>query len=329
MRVFVTGATGFIGSAVIRELIHAGHRPVGLARSRQSADRLQAMGAEPHSGSLEDADSLRSAASATDGVIHLAFMHQLSSVPWAARLQIFLGGMPSGIVGRFLAITAKADRQAIDALGSALQGSGRPLVTTFGTIALASQRASGSIATEDDQPDPESPGAGRALTEHNVSEWSTRGVRGSIVRLAPTVHGDGDRSGFIPNLIKTAQKRQFAGYVGDGSNRWPAVHRDDAARLFRLALESGTSGAVYHGAAEQGVSFREITQAIGQGVGVHSGTIPDELAAKHFGWLGPLVGIDNPVCSQKTREELGWVPEGPELIADLQISYFKDRAWPA
>lgn len=326
MRVFVTGATGFIGSAVIRELIQAGHRPVGLARSQRSADMLRSMGAEAHQGSLADLDNLQSAASLADGVIHLAFMHQLSSVPWDARLQIFFGGTPSRIVKRFLAITAKADRRAINALGSALQGSGRPLVTTFGTIALASGRTSNSVATEDDEPDPHSPGAGRAVTEQTVRNWSTRGVRASMVRLAPTVHGDGDRGGFIPNLIKTARKRHLAAYVGNGSNRWPAVHRDDAARLFRLALENGKPGVAYHGAAEPGVPLREIAQAIGRGVGVHSGTIADEHAAKHFGWLGPLVEIDNPVSSHKTRDELGWVPEGPDLIADLQACYFQDRA---
>lgn len=329
MRVFVTGATGFIGSAVIRELIGAGHCPVGLARSRQSADALRSMGAQAHVGDLDDLNGLRRAAAAADGVIHLAFMHQLSSLPWPARLYIFLGGMPGGIVARFLATTASADRQAINALGCALKGSGRPMVTTFGTMGLAAESMAGAIATEDNVPDPRSPGAGRAVNEHDVVAWSTRGVIASVVRLAPIVHGEGDRGGFIPNLIGTARKRHASGYVGEGNNRWPAVHRADAARLFRLALESGTPGAVYHGAAEHGIRFREIAQAIGEGSQVPAVSIPEGSAASHFGWLGPLAAIDNPVSSHKTQEALGWAPQGPELIPDLRASYFRGQERPA
>ncbi|HEX4170410.1 MAG TPA: NAD-dependent epimerase/dehydratase family protein [Bryobacteraceae bacterium] len=250
MRVFVTGATGFIGSAIVEELIAAGHSVTALARSEPAAKALSAKGVQPHPGNLDDVESLSSAAAAADGAIHLAFMHSLAQVPLADRLRIFFGGLPTGIVSRFLAISAAADRRAIDTIAMALKGSGRPLVTTFGTIGLSHNgfRAA-KPATEDDEPDPLSPGVARAKTEEKVEAWASLGVRATMVRLAPSVHGEGD-TGFVPQLIRIARKKGESAYIRDGSNRWPAVHRRDAARLFRLALEKGAAGSRYHGVAE-------------------------------------------------------------------------------
>lgn len=260
MRVFVTGATGFVGAAVVRELIAAGHAVVGLARSEIGAKALLAAGAQPHRGDLDDPESLRRGAAISDGVIHLAFMHGLSKASITGRLQVLFGGLPSGIVSRFMTVTTEADRRAIDTLGAALKGSGRPLVTTFGTMGLAPGLPVATPATEHDMPDPRSPGAGRAASEEVVERWASLGVRASMVRLAPSVHGDGD-TGLIPQLIGVARKKRASAYIGNGLNRWPAVHRRDAARLFRLALERGFAGARYHGVAEEGVTFREIAEA--------------------------------------------------------------------
>jgi nucleoside-diphosphate-sugar epimerase len=318
MRVFVTGATGFIGSAVVQELIAAGHSVTGLARNDAAAKALAGAGAQAHRGSLDDLDSLRTGAAASDGVIHLAFMHGLGKLSVGGRLRILLGGPPGGIVSRFMAITTTADARAIDALGAALENSGRPLVTTFGTMGLV---PSGRM-TEADAPDPRSPGAARATTERTVQGWAERGVRASIIRLAPSVHGDGD-SGLVPQLIDTARKKRVSAYVGDGQNRWCAVHRLDAARLFRLALEKGMAGARYHGVAEEGVPFRTIAEVIGRRLGVPAISRTSEEAVRQFGWLGPFVAADNPASSHQTRLDLGWQPEQPGLIADVdRPSYF-------
>ncbi len=326
MRVFVTGATGFIGSAVTEELIAAGHSVTALARSEAAAKSLSAKGVQPHPGSLDDSESLRSAAAATDGVIHLAFMHKLSQIPLAQRLRILFGGLPTGIVSRFLAASAGADRRAIDAMGAALKGSGRPLVTTFGTIGLSHVgfRAR-KPATEEDEPDPLSPGIARAKTEEKVEAWASLGVRATMVRLAPTVHGEGD-TGFVPLLIKIARKKGNAGYIGDGQNRWPAVHRRDAARLFRLALENGVAGARYHGVAEQGIAFRSVAEAISRQLNIPASSVSPRKAAKQFSFLAAIAATDNPSSSNRTREQLGWEPTGPGLLADLNgPGYFEAR----
>ncbi|HEX4199816.1 MAG TPA: SDR family oxidoreductase [Caulobacteraceae bacterium] len=317
MRVFVTGATGFIGSAVTRELIAHGHQVTGLARTDRAAAALRAAGATPHQGSLRDPASLRSAARDADGAIHLAFSFSLPQLPLGRLLGVFLGGSPTGLMRRAMMAIMQTDRAAIDALGEALQGSDRPLVTTFGTMGLAGagERAA-RPATEADPPNPKSPGYGRALNERAVETWASRGVRASIVRLAPSVHGDGDK-GLVPQIIAAARKAGEAIYVGDGQNRWSGVHRQDAATLFRLALEKGAAGARYHGVGEEGVAFRAIAEVVGRQLNAPVRAVTLAEASKRLGWFGPFIAIDNPASSLATRQQLGWRPAGPTLLEDL------------
>lgn len=326
MRVFVTGATGFVGAAVTKELMAAGHSVTALARSEAAAKTLSAKGIQPLLGNLDDMESLRSAAVAADGVIHLAFMHGLGQVPFPQRLRIFFGGLPTGIVSRFLAISAEADRRAIETIGEALKGSGRPLVTTFGTVGLSHVGfRAGKPATEQDEPDPLSAGIARAKTEESVESLASLGVRATMVRLAPSVHGDGD-TGFVPQLISIARKKGQSAYIGDGQNRWPAVHRADAARLFRLALEKGVAGARYHGVAEEGIPFRSIAEAVGRGLGIPAVSISPKQAASQFSYLAGFAATDNPSSSDLTRQQLGWEPTEQGLLADLKGSgYFASK----
>jgi len=317
MRVFLTGASGFIGSAITAELLGAGHQVLGLVRSDAAAKALAAAGADVHRGSLDDLASLRSGAAQADGVIHTAFVHAFANISLAARLRVILGGLPGGIAARFMATIAALDKNAIAALGEALVGSRRPLVITSGTLLLPL----GRLVTERDDPDPTSPAAYRAPSEAAARALAARGVRTAIVRLPPTVHGTGDY-GFVPQLGGIARKKGVSAYVRQGLNRWPAVHRLDAARLFRLALERGTAGARYHGVAEEGVPFGEIAAVIGQQVGVPVAERP----AKHFGFFGPIVAADNPTSSALTQAALGWAPTQPALLADLrQGGYFTPR----
>jgi len=292
MRVFVTGASGFIGSAVVQELIGAGHQVVGLARSEASAEALQRAGAEVHRGSLEQLDSLRSGAETSDGVIHLAYIHDFSKFDENARV----------------------DRAAIEALGEELAGSERPLVIAGGTLFLAPGRA----GTEEDRGDP---GLTRRQNEHLLLSLAERGVRSAVVRLTPTVHGRGDH-GFVPIIIGVAREKGVSGYVGDGANRWPAVHRLDAARLFRLALEQAPPGTVLHGVAEEGIPVRDIAEVIGRHLGVPLVSVEPEQAAEHFGFLGAFVGADSPASSAITRARFGWQPEHPGLLADLDEGHY-------
>jgi nucleoside-diphosphate-sugar epimerase len=292
MRVFVTGATGFIGTAVVRELIDAGHRVLGLARSDAAAKSLVAAGAGVHRGSLEDLESLRSGAAAADGVIHTAFIHDFSNYGPAAG----------------------ADRRAIETLGGALTGSDRPLIVTAGTLLVQSQ---GSLATEEDAPKPSFP----RKSEEAALALAASGVRGSVLRLPPSVHGNGDH-GFVPRLIRIAREKSVSAFIGDGLNRWPAVHQLDAAHLYRLALEKSSVGARYHGVADEGLPTREIAEVIGRHLNIPVVSKSREEAADHFGWISLFFGIDAPASSALTQERLGWRPVHPGLLADLNAEHY-------
>jgi nucleoside-diphosphate-sugar epimerase len=318
MRVFVTGATGFIGSAVVQELLGAGHEVVGLARSDAAAKALLATGARVHRGSIEDPESLRTGAAAADGVIHTAFFHGITHMGLGTRLRVMLGGSPSGIVMRFLETALRTDRQALEVMGRALAGPDRPLVAAFGTLAMTA----GQLATEDEAADPQAVGGPRGGSEAVMQALATAGVRTSVIRLPPIVHGKGDRAGFAPRLIEIARKRRESGYVGDGLNRWPAVHVLDAARLFRLALENGTAGARYHGVAEEGVPFRQVADLIGARLAVPVASKTEQQAAKQFSFLASFLPTDNPTSSALTQTRLDWRPTGPGLLADLDAMYF-------
>ena len=294
MRVFITGATGFVGSAIVRELIDAGHQVLGLARSDEGAKSLIAAGADVHRGSLEDLESLRSGATAADGVIHTAFIHDFSNYGPAAE----------------------ADRRAIETLGSALEGSDRPLIVTSGTLLAQRQ---GPLATEENAHNPNFP---RKSEEAALAE---RGVRASVLRLSPSVHGNGDH-GFVPRLISIARAKGVSAFIGDGHNRWPAVHRLDAAHLYRLVLEKGSARATYHGVADEGVPAREIAEAIGRGLNLPVVSKSHEAAVDHFGWIARFFGIDGPASSALTQERLGWQPVQPGLIADLNAEHYFEHA---
>ncbi|MDX1893355.1 SDR family oxidoreductase [Mycolicibacterium sp. 050158] len=307
MRIFVTGASGWIGSAVVPELLGAGHQVVGLARSESSAEALLAAGAEVRRGSLDDLDVLAATARSVDGVIHLAFKHDIA----------FTGDFDTAVT---------ADRTSIEALADALAGSDRPLVIASGTTGMAV----GQVATENDGRDgpanAESGLLGRQANARYVLALADRGVRSAVLRLPPTVHGDGD-NGFVPKQIDVAREKGVAAYIGDGSNRWPAVHRSDAATLFRLAVEEAPAGSILHAVADEGVPMRDIAATIGRHLDIPASPITPEDAGAHFGWLAGFLALDVPASSALTRSLLDWHPTGPGLLEDLdQGHYFSESS---
>ncbi|EPY50081.1 NAD dependent epimerase/dehydratase [Schizosaccharomyces cryophilus OY26] len=295
MRVFVTGATGFIGSEIVRQLIAAGHEVVGLVRSEESAAKLKTAGGIPHLGTLEDLDSLKSGAAHSDGVIHTAFVHDFNKYQEVCDIDV----------------------RAIETIGEALKGSDRPFVTTSGTAVVPLTGTVGTEVTQISQsPIP------RYFGEIATLKFASQGVRSSVVRLPPSVHGTGDYQ-FVPKLIDTAKSKGVSAYIGEGVNRWPAVHRKDAANLFILALEQGTPGDIFHGVADEGIPTKDIATVIGKRLNLPIVSKPSEEATDHFGFLGTFFSLDNPTSSTLTQQRLGWKPSHPTLLADLDSeAYF-------
>lgn len=290
MRVFITGATGFIGTAIVQELISAGHQVLGLARSDASANKLIEAGAEVHRGDLENLESLRSGAAQSDGVIHAGFIHDFT---------------------RFKEV-CEVDKIAIETIGEVLAGSNRPLIVTSGT-ALVSP---GKLATEDIIP-PFNPAWPRA-SEHTADAVAMLGVRAAAIRLSPSVHGDDDKLGFIPILFNIAREKGVSAYIGEGLNRWNAVHRLDAANLYRLALENAAPRARYHGSAEEAITVKTIAEAIGKQLNLPVKSIPTEAAGEHFGWFSHMAAIDCPASGKLTQKRLNWHPTHSTLLADIE-----------
>ena len=299
MRIFVTGASGHIGSAVVPELLEAGHEVVGLARSDTSAAKLEAAGAGVRRGTLDDLDGLKEAAASADGVIHLAFKHE------AMRTGDFMGAVDS-------------DLAAIQAIGETLIGTDKPFVTTGGTLMLAMAGVTGRPGTEDDQSD----GGPRVDAANYTLSLAQRGVRSSVVRLAPMVHSDLDHHGFTPALIGFARESDVAAYIADGANRWPAANTYDVGVLYRLAVEKAPAGSTFHGVGDLGIPFEVIAETIAGKLGVETKSIAEEEAPQYLGFLASFASLDNPTSNDKTRQVLGWEPTHPDWVEDVQTGHY-------
>ncbi|WP_343670944.1 SDR family oxidoreductase [Chitinophaga sp.] len=293
MRVFLTGATGFIGSAIVKELLKAGHHPIGLARNDAAVQKLEAAGVEVHNGHLEDLESIKRGAAKADAVIHTGFIHDFTDFKKYCEV----------------------DRSVIEAMGEVVKG---PIVVASGTALIAR----GTVTTELDQPVVSADLLPRVATEEAVAAVVARGGNASLVRLTPTVHGNGDQ-GFIPIIINAAKTRGAAFYIGEGQNRWPAVHRDDAARLFVLAMEQSTPGAIYHAVAEEGITTKELAGVMAKHLDMPLKSITAEEAGASMGFFGIMWSMDQPSSSKITQEKLGWQPKEIGLIADMEANYFK------
>ncbi|RLJ73836.1 SDR family oxidoreductase [Pedobacter alluvionis] len=297
MKVFVTGATGFVGSAVVKELINAGHEVLGLARNETAEKALVLAGAEVHKGDLEDLASLQEGARLADGIIHTGFIHDFS---------------------RFAAV-CEIDRVAIETIGNSIAGTDKPFIVTSGTLIVNP----GMLATEDMLPNYNGANP-RLASEKAVDALASQNIRVSVVRLSPSVHGEGDHHGFVPMMIDIARKTGSSGYIGGGENQWTGVHRLDAAKLYRLALEQATPGARFHGVAEESITLKTIAESIGEQLGLPVVSISKNEAAAHFGWFEHFVSIDGPASGRLTRERLNWEPEYASLLQDLEHGiYFK------
>ncbi|QXV65701.1 SDR family oxidoreductase [Mucilaginibacter sp. 21P] len=298
MRVFVTGASGFVGSAVIRELIKAGHQVLGFARSDEAAQAVANAGADVHRGSLEDIESVKAGAAAADAVIHCGFVHDFSNFKASCEL----------------------DRRVIETIASVLEGSNRPFIITSGTALLSGN----GLATEDKQPSFTAEQFPRVATEDAARAAAKKGIKVSIVRLSPSVHGEGDHHGFVPMLVRLAKEKGISAYVDGGTNRWTGVHRLDAARLYVLALEKAADDVNYHASSEEGVQLKDIAEVIGRHLNLPVVSKTGDEATEHFGWMKHFVTLDNPTSHQITSETLGWDPTGPKLLEDLEAGiYFK------
>lgn len=293
MRVFMTGATGFIGSAIVKELLKAGHHPIGLARTDAAAQKLEAAGVEVHRGELEDLESIRRGAAKADAVIHTGFIHDFANFKKYCEL----------------------DRTVIEAMGEVVKG---PIVVASGTALIAR----GTVTTENDQPLVSTDVVPRIATEEAVAAVVARGGNASLVRLTPTVHGEGDQ-GFIPIVMNAAKTSGAAFYIGEGQSRWPAVHRNDAARLFVLAMEQSTPGAIYHAVAEEGITTKELAGVMAQQLNIPLKSISAEEAAANMGFFGMMWAMDQPSSGRLTQERLGWQPREIGLVEDMELNYFK------
>ncbi|KAF2759683.1 NAD dependent epimerase/dehydratase family protein [Pseudovirgaria hyperparasitica] len=314
MRTFVTGATGWIGQAVIKELLSAGHQVLGLSRSDAGTKKLESLGAEVHLGSLQDLESLKAGAAASDAVIHCAFTHDFKP----EEKEGAQSDKEEKPVGDFVD-WCRIDRVAIETIGAALLGTKKPFVVTSGTLLLPQ----GRLVTENDLPDLSTPlAAARGPSETATIDLAKQGVHAMVIRLAPTNHGEGDK-GFIAMMIATARKIGKSAYIGEGHSRWPAVHRLDTARLYKLALEKGSAGSIYHAVAEEAVLVKDIAEAIGQKLGLPTISMGAEEVLEHYGFLGLAMGGNNPTSNVKTKNELGWEPKEIPLLEDIkQGKYF-------